>query len=105
MPITYNGTSITGVNFNGTTITTVVFNGTTVFTTVAATYDWVFYATSSSSTDYSYSWYFEGPSDDLADMNEIITNDLDPQEYEGDFAVYFCTSDTTYYFFEAVQTS
>jgi hypothetical protein len=71
----------------------------------ASVFEWVFFATSSSSDNYLSIGYFEGPSDDLADMNEIITNDLDPQEYVGDFVVYFCTSDTTYYFFEAVQTS
>jgi hypothetical protein len=32
MPITYNGTSITGVRYNGSSVTTVIFNGTTVFT-------------------------------------------------------------------------
>ena len=71
----------------------------------ASVFEWVFFATSSSSDNYLSIGYFEGPSDDLADMNEIITNDLDPKDYVGDFVVYFCTSDTTYYFFEAVQTS
>ena len=71
----------------------------------SATFEWVFYATSSASDAYSYFSYFEGPSDDLADMNEMITNDLSPEDNLGDFVVYFCTSDTTYYFFEAVQTS
>jgi hypothetical protein len=71
----------------------------------SSTFEWVFYATSSSSDNYLSIDYFEGASDDLADMNEIITNDLNPKDYVGDFVVYFCTSDTTYYFFEAVQTS
>jgi hypothetical protein len=71
----------------------------------SATFEWVFYGTSSSSDTYSYIDYFEGASDDLADMNEIITNIYDPKDYVGNFVVYFCTSDTTYYFFEAVQTS
>ena len=68
-------------------------------------FEWVFYATSSASDTYSYFSYFEGASDDLADMNETITNAYDPKDYVGDFVVFFCTSDTTYYFFEAVQTS
>jgi hypothetical protein len=71
----------------------------------SATFEWVFYATSSSSDTYLYFDYFEGASDDLADMNETITNAYDPKDYVGDFVVFFCTSDTTYYFFEAVQTS
>ena len=68
-------------------------------------FEWVFFATSSSSDTYSYIQSFEGASDDLADMNELITNALNPKDNVGDFVVYFCTSDTTYYFFEAVQTS
>jgi hypothetical protein len=71
----------------------------------SATFEWVFFATSSSSDTYLSIDYFEGASDDLADMNELITNALDPKDNVGDFVVYFCTSDTTYYFFEAVQTS
>lgn len=71
----------------------------------SSTFEWVFFTTSSSSDTYSYIQYFEGASDDLEDMKEIITNALDPKDNVGDFVVYFCTSDTTYYFFEAVQTS
>jgi hypothetical protein len=63
---------------------------------------WVFFATSSSSDTYAYAEYVEGASDDLTDMQELITNTYDPKDYVGDFALYFCTSDTTYYFFEAV---
>jgi hypothetical protein len=68
-------------------------------------FEWVFFATTSSSDTYAVVDYYEGPSDDLADMNEMITNGIDPKDYVGEFVVYFCTSDTIYYFFEAVQIS
>ena len=66
-------------------------------------FEWVFYATSSSSDTYLSIDYFEGATDDLADMIDIINADLDPEVYLGDFVVFYSTSDTIYYFFEAVQ--
>jgi hypothetical protein len=71
----------------------------------SATFEWVFYGTSSSSDQYPtypYGYYFEGATDDLSEMIDIINADLDQEVYEGDFAVFYSTSDTTYYFFEAV---
>jgi hypothetical protein len=68
-------------------------------------FEWVFYATSSSSDTYLSIDYFEGATDDLSEMIDEITIAYDPKDYVGDFVVFYSTSDTTYYFFEAVQTS
>jgi hypothetical protein len=71
----------------------------------SATFEWVFYGTSSSSDTYSYQWGSEGATDDLAEMIDIITDLIDPKDAVGDFAIFYSTVDSTYYFFEAVQTS
>jgi TM2 domain-containing membrane protein YozV len=100
MPITYNGTNITGVLYNGNSVTTVIFNGTTVFTTVA-TYEWVFVDVYSSDPNAEIYYEGNGSGGNISGMINELSMEYPPEDYVSLTVTYYDFDDGYYYLFIA----
>lgn len=100
MPISHNGTTLTGIVFNGTTVTTVVFNGTTVFT--SANRVWTRIDGTDSQGGFAADYNLTGDESNDADMIANCENNYQANSYPNATINYYNTAYGYYTLFQSL---